>query len=391
MRTKYLVAALSAVALTACTNDEVMEVNRGRGITFQVATEASTRATATTTGTIDEFTVWGFTTENGENKTLMDALAVTKTGETWGYTGTIYWPANPVDFYSVSPTPESGKVSGGTVSIANDAQTISNFTANTDQSKQVDLLYAVNKGEKKADHTASAVSINFRHALSQIVFKAKNTNDNLKVTIRGVKVGNIKKTGDFTYPSSSTTTHNALENGTITASTQGTWANVATEETFAAGITQQTLDGVVSEAVDLTTKTGAAYSGALFMIPQALTAWDPETTGALSPTNKGVYFLVDCQMQSGEDDVTVWPTAEMDTDKDGYAEVAIPASNLTWDQGKKYVYTFVFGEGGGYEPGTDPDPDPTLYGIDFTVTVDEFINGFAPDDDKEVDMTTDEE
>ena len=391
MRTKYLVAALSAVALTACTNDEVMEVNRGRGITFQVATEASTRATATTTGTIDEFTVWGFTTENGENKTLMDALAVTKTGETWGYTGTIYWPANPVDFYSVSPTPESGKVSEGTVSIANDAQTISDFTANTDQSKQVDLLYAVNKGEKKADHTASAVSINFRHALSQIVFKAKNTNDNLKVTIRGVKVGNIKKTGDFTYPSSSTTTHNTDEKGTITASTQGTWANVETEETFAAGITPQILDGVVSEAVDLTTKTGAAYSGALFMIPQALTAWDPETTGALSSTNKGVYFLVDCQMQSGEDDVTVWPTAEMDTDKDGYAEVAIPASNLTWDQGKKYVYTFVFGEGGGYEPGTDPDPDPTLYGINFTVTVDEFINGFDPDADKEVDMTTGEE
>ena len=390
MRTKYLVAALSAVALTACTNDEVMEVNRGRGITFQVATEASTRATATTTGTIDEFTVWGFTTENGENKTLMDALAVTRTGETWGYTGTIYWPANPVDFYSVSPTPESGKVSEGTVSIANDAQTISDFTANTDQSKQVDLLYAVNKGEKKADHTASAVSINFRHALSQIVFRAKNTNENLTVTIRGVKVGNIKKTGDFTYPTSSTTTQNTSETGTITASTQGTWANVETEETFAAGVTPQTLPGV-EEAVDLTTKTGTAYSGALFMIPQKLTAWDPETIGALSPTNKGVYFLVDCQMLSGEDDVTVWPTAEMDTDNDGYAEVAIPASDLTWEQGKKYIYTFVFGKGGGYEPGTDPDPDPTLYGIDFTVTVDEFINGFAPDDDKEVDMTTGEE
>lgn len=390
MRTKYLVAALSAVALTACTNDEVMEVNRGRGITFQVATEASTRATATTTGTIDEFTVWGFTTENGENKTLMDALAVTRTGETWGYTGTIYWPANPVDFYSVSPTPESGKVSEGTVSIANDAQTISDFTANTDQSKQVDLLYAVNKGEKKADHTASAVSINFRHALSQIVFRAKNTNENLTVTIRGVKVGNIKKTGDFTYPTSSTTTQNTSETGTITASTQGTWENVETEVTFAAGVTLQTLAGV-KEAVDLTTKTGTAYSGALFMIPQKLTAWDPETTGALSPTNKGVYFLVDCQMLSGEDDVTVWPTAEMDTNNDGYAEVAIPASDLTWEQGKKYIYTFVFGKGGGYEPGTDPDPDPTLYGIDFTVTVDEFINGFAPDDDKEVDMTTGEE
>ena len=126
------------------------------------------------------------------------------------------------------------------------------------------------------------------------------------------------------------------------------------------------LDGEVSTAKNLSNAEGA-----LFMIPQGLTAWDPSTTGALSETNTGVYFLLNCQIMSGTNkDIQVWPSEAGET----FADIAIPATALEWEQGKKYVYTFTFGEGAGYEPGTDPDPDPTLVGIDFTVTVDEFIN-----------------
>lgn len=391
MKSKYLVVALSAVALTACNNDEVLEVNQGRGISFQVATEASTRATATTTNSIDEFMVWGFTKEEPA-KTLMEDLSVSKTGSYWTYTGTIFWPAAPVNFYSISPEPVSDRVSEGTVSISSDEQKITGFTVNTDQSLQVDLLYAVNKEEKKEEHETDPVSINFRHALSQIVFKAKNTNDNLKVIVKGVKIANIKKAGDFTYPTSSTTTQNISESGMIDAATQGTWDKVNTAETFSAGMNADgvTLDGMVEPALDLTAATGSdaskSYTGALFMIPQDLTPWDPKTTGTLNTT--GVYFLLNCQIQSGTDkDIIVWPTASADTDKDGFADVAIPASKLTWEQGKKYIYTFIFGEGGGYVPGPDPNPEPTLIGIDFKVTVDEFING----DEQDIDMETGEE
>lgn len=376
MKSKYLVVALSAVALTACNNDEVMEVNQGRGISFQVATDASTRAQATTTNSINGFMVWGFTQEEPA-KTLMEDLSVSKTGSEWTYTGTIFWPAAPVNFYSISPEPVSGKVSEGTVSITSDEQKITGFTVNTDQSQQVDLLYAVNKGETKDEHETTPVSINFRHALSQIVFKAKNTNENLKVIVKGVTIGNIKKAGDFTYPNSTT------ESGTITTGTQGSWTSVQTPETFSAGVTELTLDGV-QDAQNLTTQNNDIYTGALFMIPQALTPWEPETTGALSDENKGVYFLVDCQILSGTNkDIQVWPSDASQT----HAEVAIPASQLTWDQGKKYIYTFTFGEGGGYVPGEEPDPDPTLIGIDFDVTVDEFKDGGEQD----IDMGTGEE
>lgn len=373
MKSKYLlVTALSAAALTACNNDEVLEVNQGRGISFQVATEAATRAAATTTNSIDEFMVWGFTKEDPA-KTLMKDLSVSKTGSEWTYTGTIFWPAAPVNFYSISPEPVSGKVSEGEVSITSDEQKITGFTVNTDQSQQVDLLYAVNKEEKKESHKTEPVSINFRHALSQIVFKAKNTNENLKVIVKGVKIANIKKAGDFTYPSQSTTTQYTSGSSSIVATTQGEWDNVTTEQTFAAGMSGEvTLNGKDETALDLTSKEDEVYTGALFMIPQALTPWDPKATGALNTTNKGVYFLVDCQILSGTNkDIQVWPSDP----KEQYAEVAIPASKLNWEQGKKYIYTFTFDKGGGYVPGENPDPAPTLIGIDFDVTVDEFING----------------
>ena len=373
MKSKYLAVALSAVALTACNNEDVLEVNQGRGISFQVATEASTRATATTTSTIDNFKVWGFT----DGKTLMNGIEVSKSGSEWTYDGTIFWPATDVDFYSVSPAENCG----GTVNITKDKQEIINFTVNTDQASQVDLLYAVNKGEKKAEHEASPVSINFRHALSQIVFKAKNTNDNLKVIVKGVKIANIKKAGDFTYPDAATTVHNNSTTGSIVATTQGTWSNVSTAEKFSAGMDAAgvTLDGKVETAKDLSNATGA-----LFMIPQALTPWNPSTTGALNTSNTGVYFLLNCQILSGTNkDIQVWPS---DAEKD-FAEIAVPANTLTWEQGKKYVYTFIFGEGAGYEPGENPNPDPTLVGIDFEVTVDVFIDGANQD----IDMSTEDD
>ena len=378
MSSKYLVAALSAVALAACNNEDVMEANRGRGISFQVATEASTRIGATTTNTIDNFKVWGFT---GSNETLMNGVAVSKTGGEWSYGDPIFWPESTVDFYAVSPTENCG----GTVSISSSAQQITGFTVNPDQASQVDLLYAVNKAESKDNHESTPVSINFRHALSQIVFKAKNTNANLKVMINGVKVVNVVKGGDFTYPAQTTA------NGNITTETQGTWKLLSGDgstDMFTAGITAQTLDGKVETAVDLTTVTESAYTGSLFLMPQELTPWniDEDKTNE----NGGSYFVINCKIynKAGDDEVLLWPS------EDNYAYVAIPTSDITWEQGKKYVYTFTFGNGGGYVPPVDPeDPDkepedggdPVLVPVDFTVTVDDFEDGKPQD----IDMNND--
>ena len=370
MKSKYLAVALSAVALTACNNDEVLEMNQGRGIQFQVATEASTRAETTTTNSIEDFKVWGFT----DGKTLMNGIEVSKSGNEWTYGDLVFWPASPVTFYSVSPAENCG----GTVSITNTVQQITNFTVNSDQTKQVDLLYAVNKDEEKDNHETEPVTINFRHALSQIVFKAKNTNPNLKVEIKGVKVAQVYKGGDFTYPTETTSAFE--DDGAPTEDSQGTWKvndegqNVKAD--FAAGIKTQILTDKKDDAVDLTTKDGSSYTGALFMVPQTLSPWNHESEP--SNTSNGSYFLVNCKIwnlcknsQGKTDEVLLWPESE-----NGYAEVAIPTGSTEWEQGKRYVYTFIFGEGGGFVPPTDDNNPgvPVLVPIDFTVSVDGFID-----------------
>ena len=384
MKSKYLAVALSAVALVACNNEDVLEVNQGRGISFQVATEASTRATATTTNTITEFNVWGFT---DANETLMNDVKVTGSNtSSWTYNNDndVFWPnTGTVDFYAMSP-----KECGGTVSITSEAQAITNFTVNTDVTKQVDLLYALETNQSKADHEdGSKVELNFRHALSQIVFKAKTTNSNLSVDIDGVRVAKVTTGGNFTFPTEATSTQLTITPGnsdTQTDDSWGTWKLGSNKGFYAAGIKTTTDITPDKNVVDLTKDNGA-----LLLMPQPITGWDISgENGQSGAEDRGAYFLVSCKIYnvSGNDEVLLWPK------KEEYREVAIPVADITWKQGKKYVYTFIFGEGGGYVPPVDPedpdpekpdpdDPDPedpgdpVLVPISFTVTVDDFQNG----------------
>ena len=123
-------------------------------------------------------------------------------------------------------------------------------------------------------------------------------------------------------------------------------------------------------------------SNAMLLLPQETTAWDPETYPLPGTGNTGSYLLVDCAIfnvagtdYAEGDDVCLWgePQGSGWTTK----ELAIPVA-FDWQQGKKYVYTLVFGEGnGGYDPDPEPDPDPedpdpVLVPITFEITVDDF-------------------
>jgi hypothetical protein len=111
----------------------------------------------------------------------------------------------------------------------------------------------------------------------------------------------------------------------------------------------------------------------MLLLPQTTTAWDT-TSKPSADSQTGSYFLVDCKIcnVAGDDyasttDIVLW---------DG--PVAIPAA-FTWKQGKKYIYTFVFGNGnGGYDPNPDT-PKPVLVPITFNVTVDDFVPVTQPE------------
>ncbi len=367
MKKRFLLGALSVFLLGSCSNDEVTEINQGEAIQFTASAGKSARSTITTTSTIDNFKVWAYT----GGQTYMNGVEVNKgTDSKWSYGNLKYWPQEAtVDFYSVNPTNYTVEAN----------KQIVNFAVADKVEDQIDLLYAANIGETKAAHKESTVLVNFRHALSQIVFKAKvNQGSSLKVKIDGVRIAQLEWKGTLTYPTATTATD------ATDAKTWGTWVNTRTanenKKFYAAGITSQIIEA--GQTVDLTTA-----GGELLLMPQELTPW----TVGKDNTNHDSYFLVDCQIWDG--DVQLWPI------KNGTAEVAVPVSEITWEQGKKYIYTFIFGEGGGYVPPTDPDDpkdpdpndptdpddptnpnkpqpgDPVLVGINFEVTVDEFIDG----------------
>ena len=374
---KILFSAALALVFVSCSRDEVVEVNRdGDEIRFGVVTDAATRAADVycNNNLPGAFNVWA--TYN--NTTYIDGDLIQKESNAWvNKTGVRYWPkTGNVTFYA--------QVNAGTAFQWNDgAPTITNYTVDTDVTKQNDLLYAV-KSQGRSDNP---VTLNFRHALSQIVFQAKNTNANLYVEIKGVTICKLGNVNTFTYKSSDTDIN--IENhdgttGTITYDESwGTWAALnggATNYPVEFTAVPVPGDNKVKSLTNTNDTDKEFSSNAMLLLPQATTAWDPKD--GKPADQKGTYFLVDCKIcnvagasYDSATDVVLWN-----------GNAAIPVA-FNWEQGKKYIYTFVFGDGnGGYDPNPD-DPTPVLLPITFNVTVDDFV----PVENQDVIMDTEAE
>ena len=395
MKKSYLLGALGLLAMASCSQDETIGINHdGDEITFNVVTNNATRAADVF---CNQNLPGGFyVSAISDGKTYIDKDHVTGSNGNWTNTsGTRYWPETPVDFYAHVNGEASYKwsVDGAGKATAK----FENFTVNPTVGSQVDLLYAVKTNQSKAD---GKVNLNFRHALSQIVFQAKNTNANLYVEIAGVSVANVGGTNTFTFPSADTETnikHNNYDTDGDGVYETGEFGSITYDDSWGSwvALTQGTKKYDVdfektpvpgnNTLVSLTTanETDKEYnSNAMLLLPQTTTAWDPETDPLPGTGNTGSYLLVDCAIfnVAGDDyadgDVCLWgePQGSGWTTK----ELAIPVA-FDWQQGKKYVYTLVFGEGnGGYDPDPDPDPDPedpdpVLVPITFEITVDEFV------------------
>ena len=373
---KILFSAAMALVLVSCSRDEVIEVNRDSDvIEFGVVTNASTRAADVycNNNMPDGFTVYA----NFDGKTYIDGdtIEYNEDDRKWENTsGVRYWPNGPVSFYA--------HVNAGTAfKGSTTATTIENYTVPTDVADQKDLLYAVKT------QSEGQVTLNFRHALSQIVFQAKNTNANLYVAIKGVTVNKLGNVNTFTYPTADTDNNIINHEGTTGSITyDGSWG---TWGPLNGGTTNYPVefeavpvpgDNDVKSLTNTNDTDKEFSSNAMLLLPQTTTAWDPE--GGKPADQNGTYFLVDCKIcnvagtsYNPATDVVLW---------DGNA--AIPVA-FNWEQGKKYIYTFVFGDGnGGYDPNPD-DPTPVLLPITFDVTVDDFV----PVENQDVVMDTEAE
>ncbi len=358
---KILIGAIGLLALASCSQNETLEVNNdGNEIIFGVSTENATRVQSgelfSSSVKPTEFMV--FASYNNANFFPNTGVTVKQdlTDNTkWVTDGkTYYWPnTGNINFFAVrnGGTLTWNAADGGSLSseFTVSKQGVEYPTPNTDDANnQVDFIYAYATSAK----TANKVPLNFKHALSQVVFKAKNTHADIEVQIDKIAVCFVKEKGTFTFPTA--------------VDANGSW-NLDGSPVY---------DYVVSfdktqivNTVELTSKAEQS-NDALLLLPQTVGANQPEAcylpnvSSAAEPSRNGFYFLVKLSYKDNTNGVYLYGS-ESQTEY-----VAIPAA-IDWKQGKRYVYTFVFGEGmnGGYVPGT---LDPVLYPINFSVSVDDF-------------------
>lgn len=429
---KIIFGAMAAAALLACSKEQVIEQNRANDeIGFSVVAENQTKAAAVydSNNKMGGFSV----AATYNNSWYFQKDTIVHQNSAWvNQTTTRYWSADGKhDFYAIS---------NGTMTLAGptDKPKVVDFTPATTVADQKDLLYAVAADKEKSN---DPVMLNFRHALSQIEFKAKNTNSKLYVKISGVQVGQAYGKATFTYPLTSTTEEDVV----------GDWTDYDTPTNYTVTFSPVGVAGN-NNAVGLTLSTDedgnpTDVTNSMLLIPATTVAWIPTTDGGNNgegtegnipeqggqlpsgpegPADEGEegddggfdnndgddegkmeesvpefamrryntasagasdvtgsYLAVKCQIYN------VAGTAYADTDVCIYEGWAMIPAEFEWAQGNKYIYTFVFGEGDfGYNAGngdtpTTPDGEKVLTTMDYNVKVESFVE---PDDETDMNM-----
>lgn len=392
---KILLGCMMAAALASCSNDEPAMERQTAGnsdrISFKVTAQNATRADASdgvlcNNNKPDSFTVYGEYTGGGQTAVefMNDEFVTSDNGASYtnNTNDSRYWPQEgSLDFFAYK---------NGTFSTS--TKTFDNFQVASSVDQQKDLVYAVKRGQTKAatGTTQTDVALNFRHALSQIVFKAVNENPNLKITINGVGVHNLYGSNTYSLADIADNTDGVIEDHTGAGTQQtnrGKWndfdAAATHTESYSVTFTPVEIGSTVvnltdgNDAVTDGSFDKASFGNSMLLLPQTLAALNLSEQQATPGTasNGGVYFTVNATITnvSGTSEVQLYS-----------GDIRIPAS-IAWEEGYKYVYTFKFGKGNG---GWDPDdPKPVLIPIEFTVTVDDFVN-YTPATDLDVNMQT---
>lgn len=260
-----------------------------------------------------------------------------------------YWPTSgDVDFYAVSPAITDDLVHRFAYDMTSAAKTITYTTVDEYNSTGTnhDVMYAVTKGRNKENNGAKAVQMDFKHILSQVVFKAKTTSSILEVDVDNIKIHNFVHGGTFTLPADEP----AMSNWSLSPVAAGAY----TVKLNAANVVTK------NAVVDL-----SDMNSPLMMIPQKLTKWSTSAGTAVSKleADNAKECYLEIAMKLKQNDSYLIGSAA------AYTTVYVPFDNATgWEPGKRYIYTLIFG--GGYDDQGEPMLSPITFDAATTNWVD---------------------
>lgn len=353
---KFSILLFSAIAMVACSKDVVTDRNES-AIDFEIAAQGTVKTTATTTGNISEFKVWSYTQPTAavtERKAVMEGVKVERDGDAWTYSPKKYWPNEMfLDFYAIAPTDLTTKVAAGSAQIEFAATPTGDMGGTKcDCINYPDIVYATALNMNK-ESLGGKVTMNFRHAMSQIQFKVKNVSSEasqISYAPEALSIKGLDAQGTYTLPMAAATT-----SGFDIVNSHGTWESSPIKDG----------DGkIIPHRFDIT--TDPVYPGQNVLIT------DATDFHLVIPQSKEARLNVTLNIYQNDLYITT-----------ATKEIAFP---VEWEEGYRYTYTLVVDEG------SDPVlPDFVIEFVD--VTVDEFIDwewgkdkDGKPIIDKEVDL-----
>lgn len=189
MKKMFWMLGVAVAALTSCTNDEVVEVNQSNLIKFESFVNKGTRAvTETTKNGLTKFYVFGY--HNGDSDPVFSNDYVQKNNNDWSNEVAKNWTANTYYFGAYATKNESEKLS--TTPLASFSNvgtlTISDYSVGSmdPENHSTDDLIAAVKTVNNTQLTNSAVSLDFKHLLSQVKFEFNNNNEGYFMTVSDI-------------------------------------------------------------------------------------------------------------------------------------------------------------------------------------------------------------
>ena len=359
--------AIFGALLMGCSDEEIanVETSSRNAIGFNVLSNAAeTRATPTTNTNLKstDFDVFAFTADGtafmGKVDTEFghDGVKIVYKNGKWDYDDANdlrYWPTEALDFYAFNPGTVSEDMmmnymweASGTVQKIS-YTCIDEYGAGTHAN--YDVMYAIAKDRTK-DMNNGVVKFNFKHILSQVVFKAKTEYDNMQVDIDMIKIHNVKMGGFFTLP--------AAADGT------GSWSDLNDLPSEASGLGKFTVVKDANITVESnTTATDISTTTPMLNRPQELTAWKVSETATKTKEQaddaKQCYLEIACKIR--QNGVYLLGSA------DNYGTIYVPFGD-TWVAGKRHIYTLIFG--GGYTDQGEAVLNPIQFDAETTGWVD---------------------
>lgn len=387
MKKAFYMMAAAAIALSSCSSEETTDVAKSTAISFRPTVGFNSRGAELNGTNFNDMWVYAYdlkATEGTGNG--FEAEKFTKQGSTNDFLPDtpLFWQAgSELRFFAINPVKENWH---GTLTIDKTSASFSNVTIPNNIEDQKDLVIGSVTAQANSHMDGNGVGLTLNHILSQINFKAVNTNKRLTYHIAAIRIVHAKNADSYTFnPANSQT-------GVWTGKPSGdvTYELDFKKNPIVLDGTKKT-DGTAADNYDRTEAFLTHAGHGAMLVPQLLTPWNgAEVVENSAPFDGGSYIalLVNVRFTNG---TWVYPKKANGNEDYGWIAIPLPKNNAAndkaeWKMGNKYIYTLNLSEGcgkvapenpnpdgGKVEPdgATDPKPGANIFGkpIKFTVTL----------------------